>query len=54
MSKKIMTVCGPTIPEELGFTSMHEHVLCDSAFTKPIGFQPLGLNRGADKGKPSQ
>ncbi len=29
-----MTVCGPIRPEDLGFTSMHEHVLCNSAFTR--------------------
>lgn len=29
MSQKIMTVCGPIAPEQLGFTSMHEHVLSD-------------------------
>lgn len=30
MAKKIMTVCGPIAPEELGLTSMHEHILCDT------------------------
>lgn len=29
MSPTIMTVCGPIAPEQLGFTSMHEHILCD-------------------------
>lgn len=29
MSKKIMTVRGPLAPEQLGFTSMHEHILSD-------------------------
>jgi len=29
MSHKIMTVCGPITPEQLGFTSMHEHILSD-------------------------
>jgi phosphotriesterase-related protein len=29
MLKKIMTVCGPIEPEQLGFTSMHEHILSD-------------------------
>ena len=29
MSKKIMTVCGAIAPEQLGFTSMHEHILSD-------------------------
>ncbi|MBP2628092.1 MAG: aryldialkylphosphatase [Firmicutes bacterium] len=29
MSQKIMTVCGPITPEQLGFTSMHEHILSD-------------------------
>lgn len=29
MSLKIMTVCGPIAPEELGFTSMHEHIFSD-------------------------
>lgn len=28
-SMKIMTVCGPIDPQELGFTSMHEHILVD-------------------------
>ena len=27
---EIMTVCGPIAPNELGFTSMHEHILHDS------------------------
>mgnify|MGYP000258271176 CR=1 FL=1 len=26
-----MTVCGPIAPEALGFTSMHEHILCDDS-----------------------
>jgi len=35
MPQKIMTVCSPIEPEELGFTSMHEHVLSDcSMFRK--------------------
>ena len=25
--KKVMTVLGPIAPEELGFTSMHEHIM---------------------------
>lgn len=29
MPLKIMTVCGPIAPEQLGFTSMHEHILSD-------------------------
>ncbi|SFL55064.1 phosphotriesterase family protein [Pelosinus propionicus] len=29
MSQKIMTVCGPIRPDQLGVTSMHEHVLSD-------------------------
>ncbi|QJW44644.1 phosphotriesterase [bacterium BFN5] len=29
MSTKIMTVCGPIDPQELGFTSMHEHIVVD-------------------------
>jgi len=29
MSQKIMTVCGPITPEQLGFTSMHEHIISD-------------------------
>jgi phosphotriesterase-related protein len=29
MPQKIMTVCGPITPEQLGFTSMHEHILSD-------------------------
>lgn len=29
MSQKIITVCGPIAPEQLGFTSMHEHILSD-------------------------
>lgn len=29
MSRKIMTVRGPIAPEQLGFTSMHEHILAD-------------------------
>jgi phosphotriesterase-related protein len=29
MPQKIMSVCGPITPEQLGFTSMHEHILSD-------------------------
>jgi len=29
MLQKIMTVCGPITPQQLGFTSMHEHILSD-------------------------
>lgn len=29
MLKKVMTVCGPIEPAQLGFTSMHEHILSD-------------------------
>ena len=29
--QKINTVCGPIRPEELGFTSMHDHILCDAS-----------------------
>jgi len=29
MQQKIITVCGPIAPEQLGFTSMHEHILSD-------------------------
>jgi predicted metal-dependent phosphotriesterase family hydrolase len=29
MPEQIMTVLGPIAPEELGVTSMHEHILCD-------------------------
>lgn len=29
MPKQVMTVSGPVLPEELGFTSMHEHILAD-------------------------
>ena len=34
MNKKIMTVRGLIDSEALGFTSMHEHVLCDASFTR--------------------
>lgn len=34
MEKKIITVCGPIKPEELGFTSMHDHVLCNSEMAR--------------------
>jgi phosphotriesterase-related protein len=29
MAQRIMTVCGPIAPKQLGFTSMHEHILSD-------------------------
>lgn len=29
MPRQVMTVCGPVLPEQLGFTSMHEHILAD-------------------------
>jgi phosphotriesterase-related protein len=32
--KEIMTVCGPIKPENLGLTSMHEHVLCNGMFAR--------------------
>ncbi len=35
---EIMTVRGPIAPRELGFTSMHEHILCDaSVFLRRYG-----------------
>ena len=30
--KKILTVLGPIKPEELGFTTMHEHVIMDGGW----------------------
>ena len=38
MSKKIVTVLGPIEPEELGPTTMHEHVLVDLScnFVTPV------------------
>ncbi len=32
MTKQVMAVNGPIKPEELGFTSMHEHVLMTAPF----------------------
>lgn len=32
MMKEIMTVLGPIAPNQLGFTSMHEHILADVGF----------------------
>jgi phosphotriesterase-related protein len=39
---RVMTVLGPINPEELGFTSMHEHVLCDGAVSsnRTVGMFP--------------
>jgi phosphotriesterase-related protein len=39
---RVMTVCGPIHPEELGFTSMHEHILCDGtvSFNRTVGMFP--------------
>jgi phosphotriesterase-related protein len=31
MAARIMTVRGPITPDQLGFTSLHEHILCDLA-----------------------
>lgn len=39
-----MTVCGPILPEQLGFTSMHEHILSDCSMfrrrTRKTNFIP--------------
>jgi phosphotriesterase-related protein len=31
MAARIMTVRGPITPDQLGFASLHEHILCDLA-----------------------
>lgn len=36
----IKTVCGEIKPEELGFTSMHEHLLCDFTETMKASVEP--------------
>ncbi|WP_138750766.1 phosphotriesterase family protein [Paenibacillus sinopodophylli] len=39
--KRITTVRGDIFPEELGFTTMHEHTICDLAFLRnQLGFIP--------------
>ena len=38
--KTIKTVCGEIKPEELGFTSMHEHLLCDFTEMMKISIEP--------------
>jgi phosphotriesterase-related protein len=40
MAARVMTVRGPIAPEELGFTSLHEHILCDLAACYRDRFQP--------------
>lgn len=44
MPNRIMTVCGPIAPEQLGFTSMHEHILSDCSMfrnrVRKAGFIP--------------
>jgi len=54
MSRKIITVCGPIAPEQLGFTSMHEHVFSDCSMfrnrIRKIGVVPdRGLIKPEDK-----
>ena len=54
MSQKIMTVCGPITPQQLGFTSMHEHILSDCSMFRnrgrKISFVPSHLRvRPEDK-----
>lgn len=47
MSPKIMTVCGPIAPEELGFTSMHEHIFSDcSMFRNRVRRIGVARDRG--------
>ncbi len=36
----IQTVCGAIKPEELGFTSMHEHLLCDFTEMMKLSIEP--------------
>ncbi|MDU4960564.1 MAG: phosphotriesterase [Sporomusaceae bacterium] len=50
----IMTVCGPVTPEELGFTSMHEHILSDCSMfgtrsRKPYFVPPFQRIRPGDR-----
>jgi len=41
LAKKITTVRGDILPEKLGFTSIHEHTICDLAFMRNhLGFVP--------------
>lgn len=54
MQQKIMTVCGPITPEQLGFTSMHEHIFSDCSMfrnrSRKISFIPRCRNiRPEDK-----
>jgi len=40
-SKKITTVTGDIAPEKLGYTTIHEHTICDLTFLrKALGFTP--------------
>jgi phosphotriesterase-related protein len=40
---QIMTVLGPISPQDLGFTSMHEHILYDgSVFRRRFGAYFIG------------
>jgi phosphotriesterase-related protein len=36
-----MTVLGPIEPEQLGFTDMHEHILCDETWANPSASQAV-------------
>ena len=36
----VMTVCGPIAPQELGFTSMHEHILSDCSMFRRRSKKP--------------
>ncbi len=44
MPSPIQTVCGPIAPESLGFTSMHEHILCDLTVFRERFKKLLGRN----------
>lgn len=52
MQQKIMTVCGPVPPEQLGFTSMHEHIISDCSMfrnrTRKANFLPRRRYLGAE------
>lgn len=43
----IMTVCGPIPPEDLGFASMHEHILLDARSMRNRALSILGENPDA-------
>lgn len=53
MARQVMTLTGPIEPEQLGFTSMHEHVLMTGHYMHKYFYQPVMEHPLLDENDPT-